>query len=243
MTYYAALVKVIFLSLVVYRYTDTNFYSSIPLYLFFFYFPVFVWNGFSEIQIYHKQVIISLCLPVWFHYFIFKLKHILFYYKLLFPFCIIKKTYSVLCVCTLYYFKFLENKNRGTTKIFIIKSRHWSDVKNCCFKHINMYLFYSLYIVNSISEIFGSDSTECSFGALFSYIFYDCFNCLYFLDFYLLEFFDSWLIDTFFPGIFCVCLLCHVPGGTCTKWEPFYNKFSAHAISPLELQHHTRSWL
>lgn len=142
-----------------------------------------------------------------------------------------------MCSVCRFYCKFLENKNRGTTKIFMIKSRHWSDVKNCCFKHINMYLFFSLHIVNSISEIFGSDSTECSFGTLFSYIFYDFFNCSYFLDLWLL------MKDTFFPGIFCVFLLCHVLGDTCTKWEPFYNKFSAHVIAPLELQHHTQSWL
>lgn len=41
-----------------------------------------------------------------------------------------------------------------------------------------------------------------------------------------------------------VSLLCHVPGGTCTKWVgTINNEFLVHAISPLKLQHHTQSGL
>lgn len=62
------------------------------------------------------------------------------------------------------------------------------------------------------------------YGTLFSDVFHDFFNHLYFFNFYLLGFFDSCLLERciFSQGLLCrgVYLFCLVPGSTCTLWEP-----------------------
>ena len=133
-------------------------------------------------------------------------------------------------MCMQIILNFFHEKNRGITKIFIIKNRYRPD-KNHCFKHIRMYLFYSLNLTNAISELSGSDSTGWFMVPYFPFVFHYFFNQSYFLDFYLQEFFGSWLEKCiFFPGIFCLA------GDVCTNWEPFYKTCSAHATSPHELQ-------
>ena len=79
------------------------------------------------------------------------------------------------------------------------------------------------------------------YGTLFSYVFYDFINHLYFLNFYLLGVFDSWLAWKvhFFLGTFmCVGVFVF----SCT-WKHLYpvgvinNNFSAHVTSAPELHH------
>lgn len=71
-----------------------------------------------------------------------------------------------------------------------------------------MYLFYSLYIVISISEIFGSDATECSFGALFSYVFYDFLTAHFsWTSIYWNSLILGWKIHVFQRFFVCICFI------------------------------------
>lgn len=119
-----------------------------------------------------------------------------------------------------------QYKNRGITKIFIIKRKYWpSSVKKCCFKQIKTYLFYSLNLSNSISEHFGSNCTGCSSWSLIYLIILSSMIFLtrnsYFLNLCLQEFFDSWLESAFSLRrvyvYFIMCLEVLVPTGNHLK--------------------------